>query len=388
MAKIIRRVWTTQGPTGRKVRHVAYGYTLMVNGKQERKVSSAWGTEADALEALAARQKEVGAGCLKRPADRTLAELAKEYIRYKGDHGKRSLADDQRILEKRLLPALGSTLPVRTLTAAAIAQYERTRMGATVEGRDRKVSAFTVSNELSVLRHMLRLARRWGYLDAVPDVELPRKPEGRRRYLEADEITRLRDACQRSGNPDLALAVVIALNTGMRKAEILGLEWARIDLSTARITLYATKSGKPRGIPVNSDVYDALVACQPGAEQRQGRLFSRDYGRRASQIRKAFEVACRRAGIAGFRFHDLRHTAASHLVMRGATLQEVKEILGHSDIRMTLRYAHLSPAHLRSAVERLEGLGRPSLAAPIAQESAHNAPSDLVETVKPARMKA
>jgi integrase len=199
----------------------------------------------------------------------------------------------------------------------------------------------------------------------VPEIAMPKKPEGRLRYLEVDEIRRLLGACQRSGNPDLALAVVVALNTGMRKGEILGLEWPRIDLSSARITLYTTKSARPRGVPINGDLYDALVAFEPDATRRQGRLVSRDYGRAASQIRKAFG-ACRRAGIVGFRFHDLRHTAASHMVMRGASLQEVKEILGHSDLRMTLRYAHLSPAHLRAAVNRLEGLGRPVAAPPAA----------------------
>jgi site-specific recombinase XerD len=73
-------------------------------------------------------------------------------------------------------------------------------------------------------------------------------------------------------------------------------------------------------------------------------------------MRTAFESACKRAGILHCRFHDLRHTAASHFVMRGRSLQEVKEVLGHSDFRMTLRYAHLSPQHLRSAVEALDGL--------------------------------
>jgi len=103
-------------------------------------------------------------------------------------------------------------------------------------------------------------------------------------------------------------------------------------------------------------VYDALVALQPEPAQRQGLVFARRDGAAWGQIRTAFATALERAGIKAFRFHDLRHTAASHLVMRGASLKEVQEILGHSDFKMTLRYAHLSPAHLRSAVDRLDGL--------------------------------
>jgi len=237
-----------------------------------------------------------------------------------------------------------------------IAQYEKTRLATTATGRGRLVSPSTVANELSVLRHMLRLAKRWGYIAAAPDVVLPKRPEGRLRYLDETDIGRLIAACRASRNRYLLPVVTIALHTGMRKGEILGLEWERIDLSTARITLPRTKNGKPRGVPIGRAVYEALIALEPDADRRRGRLFPDRNDRRGSQVRTAFDVALKRAGIAGFRFHDLRHTAASHLVMRGATLQDVKEILGHSDLRMTLRYAHLSPAHLRGAVERLDGL--------------------------------
>ena len=98
--------------------------------------------------------------------------------------------DGARILATRLLPAFGPDLPVRQLTAPAIAQYERPRMA--------EVSAYTVALELAVLRHMLRLGRRWGYLDEVPEIEMPKKPEGRQRYLDEGEITRLLDACRAS----------------------------------------------------------------------------------------------------------------------------------------------------------------------------------------------
>lgn len=351
MAKIFRREWTSRGPTGRAVKHVAYGYTLTAGAKRERKVSSEWLTEADALAALSERMKAIDAGQGTRPATRTLGELADEYLQYKADQGKRSLADDTRIVRRCLLPAFGTAVPVRQVRAPMIAQYERRRAG--------EVSAYTVANELGVLRHLLRLGKRWGYLDAVPDIVLPKKPEGRLRYLDEDELTRLLAACRASSNRALAPAVILAVHTGMRKSEVLGLEWERIDLSSARLTLHRTKSGKPRGIPINRAVYEALIALEPEAVRRTGRVFPSGNDRRGSQIRAAFEAALTRAGIAGFRFHDLRHTAASHLVMRGATLQEVKEILGHADLRMTLRYAHLSPAHLRGAVDRLDGLTAP-----------------------------
>jgi hypothetical protein len=133
MAKLIRRTWTVRGLRGERVKRVAYGYSLMVNGKQERKVSGDWVTETDALEALAKRQREVGAGILERP-ERTLGEVAKEYLRYKAESGKRTVDSDRRILNGRLLPALGSGRALRTVTAPVVAQYEKGRLGAKQRG--------------------------------------------------------------------------------------------------------------------------------------------------------------------------------------------------------------------------------------------------------------
>jgi integrase len=242
---------------------------------------------------------------------------------------------------------------VRRLTGAAIAQYERGRAG--------QVSAFTLANELTVLRHMLRLGKRWGYLADVPEIVLPKKPEGRLRYLEETEIGKLLEACGKSRNPYLSAIVTLALNTGMRKGEILGLEWERVDLSadyglSARLTLYRTKSGKPRGVPLNRAAIDVMTALAPKPEQRVGRIFTRRDDRAWGQIRTAFTTALTRAGIKAFRFHDLRHTFASHFVMRGGSPRALQEILGHADYKMTLRYSHLSPAHLRADVDRLDGL--------------------------------
>jgi integrase len=140
------------------------------------------------------------------------------------------------------------------------------------------VSAYTVANELAVLRHLLRLAKRWGYIDAAPEVVPPKRPPGRLRYLEVPEIERLLTACCTSRNPYLATIVTLAVHTGMRKGEILGLEWDRVDLASARITLLKTKSGKPRGIPINRAVYEALIGLEPDSEKRVGPLFPRRTG--------------------------------------------------------------------------------------------------------------
>jgi integrase len=317
-----------------------------VQGRQERRFNAAWSRE-DAQTELAKRLAQIEAGAA-RLKECTLQQLADEYLAYKENGGKRSVSEDRRMLTTRLLPALGVGLKVRQLREPTIAQYAKARLG--------DVSAYTIANELAILRHMLRLARKWGYLDQVPEIEMPKRPDGRQRYLEEDEITRLLKACGKSKNPYLAAIVTIALNTGMRKTEILELQWQRIDLSSARITLYRTKSGKPRGVPMNRAVYDALVALQPDEAKRAGLVFARADGRAWGQIRTAFSTALETAEIKGFRFHDLRHTAASHMVMRGAGLKDVQEILGHADMKMTMRYSHLSPAHLRATVDRLDGL--------------------------------
>jgi integrase len=255
---------------------------------------------------------------------------------------------------KQLLPFLGAGLPIRQLTAGKIAAFEEKRMT--------EVSVYTVRNELACLRHLLRLAwKKWGYLDWCQEIEMPKAPEGRTRFLSQDEITRLLQACSQSRNKHLTAIVIMAINTAMRKSEIMKLEWERVELYkdlgfNASIRLYNTKNGKPRGIHLNKQAIAALVSVEPDPVRRVGLVFKRSNGEHWGAIRTAFDAAVRRAAIPNFRFHDLRHTAASWLAMRGRPLVEIKEVRGHSSINMTMRYAHLSPAHLRSCVESLDGL--------------------------------
>jgi integrase len=170
-------------------------------------------------------------------------ELRDEYLAYKQGK-KRTLAEDVRMLASRLLPAFGPGLPVRQLTAPMIAQYLKRRSG--------QVGAGTVRNELTVLRHMLRLGQRWGYLAELPHIEMPKKSKGRERFLSEDEIARLLDACDRASNPCLGSLIRIAINTGMRKGELLRLTWERIT------------RGNPRNV-----VRDPLC-CEPRLARRAG----------------------------------------------------------------------------------------------------------------------
>lgn len=124
----------------------------------------------------------------------------------------------------------------------------------------------------------------------------------------------------------------------------------------AKITLYRTKNGKPRSVALNRAAYEALATLEPNQERRRGPVFTRRNGQPWGDVDTAFRSALKNAGIEDCTFHDLRHTAASHLVMRGRSLREVQDFMGHQDIRMTVRYAHLSPAHLRATAEALNGL--------------------------------
>jgi len=134
----------------------------------------------------------------------------------------------------------------------------------------------------------------------------------------------------------------------MRRGEVPGLTWERVDRARGVVPLDATKSGKRREVPLNSHA-DAVLARR--GSKSTGLVFGT---RRWDHLRTAWENAVERAKLADFHFHDLRHTFASWAVQRGASLQEVKDLLGHHSLAMTLRYGHLAPEHLRTAVARID----------------------------------
>ena len=150
--------------------------------------------------------------------------------------------------------------------------------------------------------------------------------------------------------------VLLALNTGLRRGELLQLRWQDASPSAGRLTVRGAgaKSGQTRHVPLNSEAVRILENWMPANAQPQSFVFAGESGADPIKgIKKAWAGLVKKAKVRVFRFHDLRHTFASKLVMAGVDLNTVRELLGHNDISMTLRYAHLAPEHKAAAVERL-----------------------------------
>jgi integrase len=149
--------------------------------------------------------------------------------------------------------------------------------------------------------------------------------------------------------------VLLAMNTGLRRGELFNLTWANVNLRKNQLTVAGegAKSGKTRHIPLNKEALAVLTRWQQSTKATQGLVFPSENGQPFESIKKGWHALLNKAGIEGFRFHDLRHHFASKLVMAGVDLNTVRELLGHSDYAMTLRYAHLAPEHKQDAVERL-----------------------------------
>jgi len=261
------------------------------------------------------------------------------------------------IIDKHLQPSFNCYL--YKISKKQITEY--------IEKRSGEVKPATVNQEIKRLRHMLNKAIEWGYIRENPckGIKNMKEPSGRIRYLSHDEMERLLKACDVSSLAEkpnnkgrtfskiisvyLKPIVQIAIHSGMRRGEILNLQWKDIDFKERRILLEQTKNNERRVIPMNETLYQVLKSFP--VHLHQEKVFPDING---NMVTVAFERACKRAGIKDFRFHDLRHSFASYLTMGGENLRTVQTLLGHKDLRITMRYSHLSPEHLREAVSRLD----------------------------------
>jgi integrase len=258
--------------------------------------------------------------------------------------------------------------------------------GASKE-KPRDVARSTLHRNISSLRAALARAVEWGVLSAMPLGKIKRKAEDENavvRYLSDDEEGRLRaaliarDTARRTARESantwrrergyeewpehgkysdhLTPLVLLAMNTGLRRGELLQLHWRDVDLQRRILTVRGegAKTGQTRHVPLNTEAVQVLTAWKPMLCESTWCVFvGADSSTPIVVIKKAWGTVLKAAKITAFRFHDLRHTFASKLVMAGVDLNTVRELLGHKSIAMTLRYAHLAPAHKAAAVEAI-----------------------------------
>lgn len=302
----------------------------------------------DALGVLIKRKKEVMEGNSPMPSKRignhTFKELADSYLTWA--HRQRSFSS-KRGFVLQLLEAFGN-LPLRFFTTKLVEEFQTQRL---TQGN----KPATVNRLIATLKHMFTKAVDWDMVEEealkrVRKVKLLREDNRRLRFLSKEEMLRLLESCSSHLHP----IVLTAFNTGMRKSEILNLRWNQVDFKHGFILLEVTKSGERREIPMNQILRETLRKIP--RRLNNPHVFTNGKGKPYKDVKGSFASALRKAGIKDFKFHDLRHTFASHLVMEGVDLTTVKELLGHKTLNMTLRYAHLAPGHKVRAVSVLEKL--------------------------------
>ncbi len=264
------------------------------------------------------------------------------------------------IIEQHLKPHFTGAL--RSVTAADAQRFVTARI-------EQGARSSTINRETSVLKHMLRRAVAWKFLSRNPFLDGQgnlvdglrdlKEPPGRTRFLSLDEIDRLLQACEPI--PYLRAFTILALNSGMRRNEILSLTRQSIDWQNRIAMLTETKNGEARHVYLNNAAIEALKTLPPRIGD--ARLFPFN----PSQVSIAFMRAVRRAGIEDFRLHDARHSFASYQAMNGIQGRGLQALLGHKDGRMTMRYSHLSDAYLKAAVDAVQLGATPNPAASPAQ---------------------
>ncbi|MFA5038418.1 MAG: site-specific integrase [Candidatus Omnitrophota bacterium] len=324
-------------------------------------------SRALAEQVLAKRRVEIAENKyldIKELPKTTLAELIEIYLRLHSKAAKRSWKSDER--RSRILLKFFGNRPLREITPFLVTEFKekRTKEIVTVREIDGKqiprfVSVATVNRELALLKHMFTKAIEWGKAqdNPVKRVKLFKENNAIVRYLERDQLNKLIE----NASDHLRPILIVALNTGMRKGEILSLKWRDLDFKNNLIFIRQSKSGEAATVPMTEPVKKVLgdMLLRGRMERKHPEspyVFCNDAGKPYGEIRKSFFTACKKSGIKDFRFHDCRHHYASHLVMRGESLYTVQNLLRHKKPDMTMRYAHLSQDHLHHAASKLDDL--------------------------------
>jgi integrase len=277
------------------------------------------------------------------PGAETFGDVSDRYLKYQ----KARLAQETYDREEgivRIHLARFKSLKISSIRKSEIQRY--------VTEASAERSTYSVSRELTVLKHLFNLAVEWEVIPVSPaaGVKPPKLPAGRMRYLQPTELKALLEAC-----PDgLRQIVALAVSTGMRRGEIMGLRYLDVDLANRRIMLPQTKNGDGRIVYLNEMAAQVFRSVGWNEDTKPGdKIFS---AWTPMAVTHAFNRLCQKMKIMDFRFHDLRHTAASWMRMSGADIHTVAQLLGHKNLRMAARYQHLSPQFLADAVGKLDAV--------------------------------
>ena len=285
----------------------------------------------------------------------TLTELIDRYIKTVLPTKPKAIKKQTALLQRWKAEIGGHALA--DVTPSLIAEC-RDKLAGEITLRGKLRSPATVNRYMAALSIALTTAvKEWGWLDDTPmrKVTKGKESRGRVRFLSDDERTHLLRACKESSSLYLYSIVVLALSTGMRQGEIMGLTWDVVDLNQGRAILHETKNGERRAVAITGHALELLKELSKVRRIDSNLLFpSKENApqkpQKSMDLRTPWETAVKKAKLQDFKFHDLRHSAASYLAMNGASLAEIAEVLGHKTLQMVKRYAHLSEGHTARVV--------------------------------------
>jgi integrase len=328
-----------------------YYYDIWYQGKRYRRITNLSRAETEKAGYLRLKELEKnGLGILESGLPKLILfeDFAKDFLETHSKINKRSWRTDEYLLAN--LKAFFKNTYLSNIGAEIVERYKAQRI--------KQVSPATVNREIALIKTMLNKAAAWGRIPSNPIsgrvVGKLKEKNARERILSPEETGRLIEVA----SPNLKPILTIALNTGMRRNEILSLKWENVNLSAGYIFIEDSKSGRSRKVPMNRLIIDSFM----GLPKRNQLVFYNPETKGSfKDIKTSFKSACRRANIKGLRLHDLRHTFATRYIEAGGDIASLSKILGHAKIQMTMRYCNPTPEHMRLGIERIGELFEKSI---------------------------
>jgi integrase len=305
-------------------------YRFSLDGKEYRKVTDATTKkEADKIEALAKAEIIKGRGKSLK-SKMTFNDVCEKFLEYSKANKKSWRCD---VSHMKRFKAHFQNKKLTDITVFDIESYKVKRL-------QMDISPNTINSELRVLNRIFTYSIENEWLENNPNRKVKKlkkkiRPE---RFVTKEEEEKLLSVDVGPKYDYIKNMITFAINTGCRKSEITSLTWQQINFRDRMISLYETKSNKPRKIPMNEEVYDLLIALYFG--NNTGYVFKQKNGKKVGDFKIIFRNICKLAGVSGITFHMLRHTFCSRLMANGVNILIIQQLLGHASITTTALYAH------------------------------------------------